>query len=85
MKSTPTRVKDDRVLRAGGRHGEDRAHLRGGGEIEFAAGDDQVAAVDGVVVEGEHERGRYLSGGPACRARVRDLSREMTGCLAANG
>ena len=54
MKSTADQVEDDRVLRAGGRHGEDRAHLRGGGEIEFAAGDDQVAAVDGVVVEGEH-------------------------------
>jgi hypothetical protein len=47
-------VQDHGILRAGGRHREDRAHLRGGGEIELAARDDQVAAVDGVVVEGEH-------------------------------
>ena len=52
-------------------HREDRAHLGGGGEVELAPGDDQVAAVDGVVVEGEHVRQRYLGLPAACCGRGR--------------
>ncbi len=90
-------VEHDRLLRASGGHGEDRAHLRGGGEIELAAGDDQVTAVDGVVVEGEHgahaisglgphvayEPGRLAGEGQDVPARTIERVEQRRGRLAA--
>ena len=78
-------VEDHGILRAGGRHREDRAHLRGGGKVELAAGDDQVAAVDGVVVEGEHEPQPTSASALACSGRDSACVGRRSGCRVVSG